>query len=67
MLTLEDIRQMDIEEIEKNLTKNRHDLLKAKIEIHSSQSQKTSMLKALRVTVARLQTVKNELIKASTK
>lgn len=62
MLKIEDIKQMSLEEIEKELTKNRHELLKSKIEVHSNQSQKTSRLKELRTDIARLETVKTELI-----
>lgn len=61
MLKTEDIKQMSIEEIEKELTKNRHELLKSKIEVHSNQSQKTSRLKELRKDIARLETEKTKL------
>ncbi len=61
MPKLEDIKQMSVEELDKELAKCRHNLLKAKIQTHSDQSQKTHSLKDLRITIARLETVKKEL------
>jgi large subunit ribosomal protein L29 len=60
MLTLEDIRQMDPQSINAEIAKTQHELLKMKLQTASGQSKETSQIKALRKTIARLQTVQKE-------
>lgn len=60
MLTLEEIRQMSPEELASEIAKTQHELLKTRLQTQSGQSKETSRLKALRRTIARLNTVKKE-------
>lgn len=60
-----DIKQMDIAELTKEIAKLKQELLKMKLQTGTAQSKETHKLKELRKTIARMQTVKNELSKSA--
>ena len=60
-----DIRQLSPTEISKEIAKNKHELLKMKLQTGISQSKETHKLRDLRKLIARLQTIKQELSKSA--
>jgi len=60
MLKLEEIRQMNLSERNKEIARLQQELLKTKLLTNSGQSKETSQLKTLRKTIARLKTINKE-------
>ena len=65
MLTLEEIRQMDLAQLNKEVLKLKQELLKMKLSTSAAQSKETHKLKELRRQIAWIETVKTELSKAA--
>jgi ribosomal protein L29 len=57
-MTLEEIKNLAPAELDKEIAKNKHELLQTRIQVSSGQSKETSKLKQLRKLIARLETVK---------
>ena len=64
-MTTAEIRQMDVAQLSKEITKEKQELLKMKLQTGSAQSKETHKLKDLRRHIARMQTIKNELSKSA--
>jgi len=65
MMTIAEIRQMDAGQLAKEITKEKQELLKLKLQTSAAQSKETHKLKELRRHIARMQTVKTELTKSA--
>lgn len=63
MMTTAEIRQMDASQLAKEITKEKQELLKLKLQTGAAQSKETHKIKALRRQIARMETVKTELAK----
>jgi ribosomal protein L29 len=65
IMKIDEIRNMSVTELEKEISRNKHELLQLKIQTSSGQSKETSKISQLRKLIARMQTVKNELTKSA--
>lgn len=64
-MTTAEIRQLDREQLGKEISKEKQELLKLKLVTGSAQSKETHKVRILRRQIARMQTVKNELSKSA--
>lgn len=65
MLTLEEIQQFSLDELNKEIAKHEQELLKMKLMTHAGNSKETSQLKLLRKTLARMKTCQTKLSKSA--
>ncbi len=63
-MKIDEIRNMSVAELDKEISRNKHELLQLKIQTSSGQSKETSKLAQLRKLIAQMQTVKKELTKS---
>lgn len=63
-MTYEEIKVLPLAELEKEIAKGEQELLKLKIHTSSGQSKETSKLSDLRKMLARMKTVKKDLLKS---
>ena len=65
LLSKTELRGLNDSELTSELRKNKHELLKSKLELGLSQLKDTSALKKLRKHIARTKTLQNEFKKTS--
>lgn len=61
MITLDELKRLNLKELAEELKKAKIDLLKLRLAVASRQSKETSKLKELRKYVARMKTLKRML------
>ncbi len=64
MTTIEEIKQMDLNQLGREITKEKQELLKLKLQTGAAQSKETHKLKGLRRHIARMQTIRTSLSKS---
>lgn len=64
-MTTAEIRQMDREQLTKEIAKQKQEYHKLKLQTGSAQSKETHKLKEIRRHIARMQTIKDELSKSA--
>jgi len=67
MLPLEDLRKLNVKELEEEVNKSKIELLKLRLSVAARQNKETSKLKDLRKYVARINTIKHFMAREKVK